>query len=219
MATRTWMLGLWLGLVGFSLATGCVVKSDDDDDDTGAAGEGGDSSGGTSTGGKGGSATGGKGGTSTGGTSTGGTSTGGTSTGGTSTGGTSTGGTMNTSPECDPDMGELMNTPYPNCTATAGNDCEACMERSCCELNRICYGYNPGNVCGWGGPDNDGEILCYIDCVATYYEENGVYDDDGKDACAAMCATTMCNLIGNATQDLVECVDTSCQADCYGIME
>jgi hypothetical protein len=215
MATRTWMLGLWLGLVGFSLATGCVVKSDDDD---GSGGEAGDDSGGTSSGGSSGSATGGKGGSSTGGSSTGGSSTGGSSTGGSSTGGSSTGGTGGMDEvECDPDEGELDNTPYPNCTASQGNECEQCIEQSCCALSRVCYGTEPMNVCGWGGPDGAGEIACYIECIAAYYEDNAVYDDDGRDLCTNMCTTQMCGLIGNATQDMVECVDENCEADCYGI--
>ncbi|HEX6274740.1 MAG TPA: hypothetical protein VFZ53_16980 [Polyangiaceae bacterium] len=213
------MHGLWLGLVGISLATGCVVESDDDDDTGGEAGEsgGGTSSGGSS--GRGGSSTGGSatGGSATGGSATGGSSTGGTSTGGSATGGT--GGDINTDPECDPDEGDLDNTPYPNCTATAGNECEECIERSCCAISRVCYGYDPGNVCGWGGPDGEGEIACYIDCIATYYEENAVYDEDGRDLCTGMCTTQMCGLVGNVTQDMVECVDMNCEPECYGIEE
>jgi hypothetical protein len=207
------MHALWLGLVGFSLATGCVVKSDDDDDDD--LGEAGDSGGGTSSGGSSG-----RGGSATGGSATGGSSTGGSSTGGSSGSGTGgTGGNMDTDPECDPDQGELDNTPYPNCTATAGNECEECIQESCCELSRVCYGYDPGNVCGWGGPDGEGEIACYIDCIAMYYEENAVYDDDGRDLCTTMCTTQMCGLIGNDTQNMVECVDTNCQPECYGVEE
>jgi hypothetical protein len=211
------MVGLWLGLVGFSLATGCVVKSDDDSG--GSAGEAGDTStGGSSTGGKGGSSTGGssgKGGSATGGSSTGGSATGGSSTGGSATGGTGAIGGADTDPECDPDTGELDNTPYPNCTAAAGNGCEECIETSCCEESMTCYGYAPGNVCGWGGPDGDGEITCYVDCAQAYVDANGVLDDDGKDECAAMCATTMCGLIGNATQDLAACIEMNCADACW----
>jgi hypothetical protein len=200
------------------LATGCVVKSSDDDDDVGGgAGEAGDAStGGSSTGGKGGSSgssTGGKGG-SAGSATTGGSG----GSGGSATGGSSGTGGDETDPECDPDSGELVNTPYPNCTASAGNLCEQCMETSCCELSRVCYGLSPGNVCGWGGPDGGGELACYVECVAAYYDENGVYDEDGVDECTSMCVTPMCGTLpGNATQDMVECVDTNCQEPCYGI--
>ena len=214
MAHRSLVYGLFLGMVGFSLASGCVVKSDDDDDGGAGEGAGGEETGGSSSGG---SSTGGRGGSATGGTSTGGTSTGGTSTGGTSTGGTSTGGTggMETDPECDPDTGELDNTYFPNCTATAGNPCEECIEENCCEESQICYGYNPGNVCGWGGPDGDGEITCYIDCAQEYVMLNGIYDEGAVDECTAACTTEMCGQIGNATQDLVVCLQDNCEEACW----
>ena len=203
MAHRTWMVGLWLGFVGFSLASGCVVKSDDGSDDD-SAGQAGD----TSTGG---SSTGGKGGSTTGGSTTGGSTTGGSTTGGSTTGGT--GGTI-VMPECDPPSGELDNTPYPNCTATAGNSCEECIETSCCDESMACYGYEPGNVCGY--PQGDSEIECYLDCAQQYVEENGVYDDGAIDMCTGMCANADCDgNIGNATQDLVTCIQDNCEDACW----
>jgi len=223
MATRTWKHGLWLGLVGFSLAAGCVVKSGDDDDDD-DVGEAGDSSGGTSTGG---SSTGGRGGSSTGGSATGGTSTGGTATGGSSTGGSSTGGSstggsagMNTDYECDPDADD--NTLYPNCTAEADDDCGKCLETNCCEESKVCYGYDPGNVCGWGGIDLDangtldGEFNCFVACALDYVEENDVLDEAGKDLCAGECVTAQCgSVIGNATNELIGCAENHCEDDCW----
>jgi hypothetical protein len=226
MAHRTWKYGILLGLVGVALASGCVVKSGDGDDDSG--GEGGESgSAGSSSGGKGGSSTGGKGGSATGGSSgstTGGSS--GSATGGSSgsaTGGSS--GTANTDPECDPDMGELDNTPFPNCEPTNMADpdpCEVCIEENCCAESQVCYGFDPGNVCGWGGIDLDdddvldGEITCYVACAQAYVEENEVYDSGAVDECTGMCATEECGLIGNATQDLVVCIEGSCETECFG---
>jgi hypothetical protein len=223
MAHRTWKYGILLGLVGVALASGCVVKSDDGEDDDATAGEGGES--GSSTGGKGGSSTGGKGGSS--GSATGGTA--GTTTGGSSgsaTGGSSgagMGGSMpDTTPECDPDTGELDNTPYPDCEPTDAEDpCELCIEENCCAESRVCYGYDPGNVCGWGGIDLDdddvldGEITCYVACARAYVEENGAYDEMAVDECTGMCATEECGLIGNATQDLVVCIEGSCEDECF----
>jgi hypothetical protein len=224
MATRTWKHGLWLGLVGFSLATGCVVSGDDDDDDTGGGGEAGDSSGGTSTGGtsgKGGSSGSSTGGSSTGG-STGGSTTGGTggSTGGSTTGGSSGTGGMDTDPECDPDQGELMNTAYPDCEPRDTDDaCELCIQANCCEESRVCYGYSPGNVCGWGGPTSGdyagmSELDCYISCAQDYVDENGVYDEGAQEACAA-CATPGCGPIGNATNEMIVCMQDHCEDDCF----
>jgi hypothetical protein len=209
-------------MVGFALATGCVVKSGDDDGGEGGEGNegaessGGSSNGGSSTGGRGGTSTGGSatGGSATGGSATGGSATGGSATGGSATGGSATGG-MDTDPECDPDMGELDNTYYPDCNATPGNSCEECIQESCCEQSRICYGYDPGNVCGWGGPEGDGEITCYIACAQDYVEANGVFDDDGIDECTTECTTAMCGQIGNATQDLAICLQENCEEACW----
>jgi len=206
-------------LVGFALASGCVVKSGDGDGDS-AAGEGGESAtGGSSTGGKGGSSTGGKGG-STGGSTTGGSSTGGSTTGGSATGGSS--GTVNMpDPECDPDMGLLDSTPFPDCEPRPGDDCDLCVQENCCEESRICYGYDAENVCGWGGPTSgpyagQSEYDCYVSCASDYVQENGVYDDGAIDQCVGECATDMCGLIGNATQELIGCIDMNCESRCYG---
>ena len=223
MAHRSVVYGLVVGMVGFALASGCVVKSDDDDGGEGGEGaesaSGGESTGGSSTGGRGGSSTGGSatGGSATGGSATGGSATGGSATGGSATGGSATGGSggMDTDPECDPDMDELVNTPYPDCMATAGNPCEACIEANCCAESRVCYGYDPGNVCGWGGPDGDGEITCYIACAQDYVDANGVFDDDGIDECTTECTTAMCGQIGNATQDLAICLQENCEEACW----
>jgi hypothetical protein len=195
-----------------ALASGCVVKSGDGDDDSG--GEGGESgSAGSSSGGKGGSSTGGKGGSATGGSS--GSTTGGSS--GSATGGSGNIGGDEVVPECDPDTGELDNTLYPDCEPTDADDpCELCIEANCCAESQVCYGYDPGNVCGWGGPDNDGEFTCYVACAQAYVEENGVYDSGAVDECTGMCATEECGLIGNATQDLVVCVEADCESECFG---
>ena len=222
MAHRTWKYGILLGLVGVALASGCVVKSSDDD---GAAGEGGES--GSSSGGKGGSS-GGKGGSS--GTVTGGSS--GSATGGSAgsaTGGASgsaTGGSsgMQTDHECDPASGELVNTPYPDCEPTDPQDpdpCEVCIEANCCAESRVCYGFDPGNVCGWGGIDLDnngeldGEITCFVACARAYVEENGAYDMMAQDECSTECATDGCGQIGNATNEMIICIQEDCEEECF----
>src|SRR5262245_48780885 len=224
MAHRTWMHGLWLGLVGFALATGCVVKSDDDDgtdDDAAAGGE--DSGGGTGGAGRGGSggATGGSGGSGATGGSTGGSGATGGTTGGTgATGGTSGTGGMDQTPVCDDE--EPMSTPYPDCEPRSTmDDCEDCIQRSCCEESRICFGYDPGNVCGFGGPTTGdyadlSEFDCYRFCAEDQAEATGAYDEDVQDFCFGACVTPMCApIIGNATQDIVICMDTSCEQECY----
>ena len=224
MAQRTWMLGLWLGFVGFSIATGCVVKSDDDDGTDDDAAAGGEDSGGGGTGNRGG--TGGNTGGSSGNTGGTGGNTGGTggATGGTGgmTGGTS--GTGGDEYECDPNDGsELVNTPYPDCAPRdATDDCEVCIQENCCEESRICFGFNPGNVCGSGGPTTgpyagNSEFDCYRFCAEDYVMENGVYDEGANDECTGACVTDDCPgvIVGNATQDIIICMDANCEDECY----
>jgi hypothetical protein len=132
-----------------------------------------------------------------------------------------TGGTSIVAPECDPDTGELDNTRYPDCQPRDPSDvCELCVEASCCEAAKVCYGYDPMNVCGWGGPRSGtyggmNEIDCFIACARDYVEENGAYDAAADDRCVPACTTQACGLIGNATQDLVVCLQANCEDDCF----
>ena len=132
-----------------------------------------------------------------------------------------TGGASGATPECDPDDGELDNTTYPDCRPRiAGDSCELCIEAYCCEAARVCYGYDPGNVCGWGGPTSGtyaglNEIDCFVACVRDYVEENGAYDDAADDRCIPRCTTQTCGLIGKATQELVVCMRANCEDECF----
>jgi hypothetical protein len=202
---------------------------------TGGAATGGASSGGsyrggsdqggtTSEGGLGGEGTGESGGTSgSSGTSsaTGGMATAGKSGAGGTTGGTNGGGS-GTDAVCDPADGALDDTLYPNCEPRDASDpCELCIESSCCEESKVCYGYDPGNVCGWGGPTSGAysgmsEFDCYVLCVRNYVDEFGAYDESADDLCVPACTTPGCGLIGNATQDLVVCLDENCNDECFG---
>jgi hypothetical protein len=132
-----------------------------------------------------------------------------------------TGGSDITDPVCDPSEGSLDNSPYPDCEPREPNDaCELCIQANCCQESKVCYGFDPANVCGWGGPmpspyDTVGEIDCYVRCARAYVEETGVYDDSAADLCVPACTTDGCGLIGNATQDLVVCMEASCEAPCF----
>jgi len=201
---HAWKYVAVFGFVAGALSVSCTVTTDDD---TGGSGTGGTTGGTSTTGGTGGT-TGGTGG-STGGSATSGT-------GGTDAG---TGGAPTAS--CDSDT---MGTPYADCEPQdAGDDCEACMQASCCEETKNCYATEPYNVCGWGGPTPDdssqapaGEISCYRFCLADYVTANGVCDADGIDQCAAMCATPSCDgLVGTATSDLAACMQTNCSEKCF----
>jgi hypothetical protein len=141
-------------------------------------------------------------------------------TGGSAVAGSGSGGDI-VAPTCDPPSGELDNTSYPDCEPRdATSSCELCIQANCCEESRVCYGFDPGNVCGWGGPANGdyaglSEIDCYVQCARDYVAENLAYDDYTADVCVPACTTSACGLIGNATQDLVACLNANCEDDCF----
>ena len=226
----TWKSALVLGLVGAALAAGCVVKESDDDDGEGGEGaESGESgSGGTTSGTSGRSGSSGTSGSSGKGGSSGssGSSSGTSGTAGEGgTGNTSAGGEggtepePGTSPECDPDSGDLPSEPYPTCEPVEGledDPCQLCMQESCCEEVKDCYGFSPDNVCGWGGEDGEGEIFCYQQCIADYVAENEVCTLDGENDCIAKCVTAECDQIGNQTMALSACLWDECPVECFG---
>jgi hypothetical protein len=218
-----WLNLLAAGLVGAVTASACVIKSDDDDDgEGGRTSTGGRASGGTSTGGK---ATGGSG---TGGATSGGqSSTGGASTGGSkATGGTTSTGGSSTAVFCDPDSGNPLSTPASSCEFAAEDltgplgPCLTCLSKasSCCKELKDCYGDDPNNQCGWGGPNpGETEYLCYQDCLVTRAEAGGgAYDPDSDpDECAGLCVTPACGTIGNYTNDLIVCMHDNCEDECF----
>jgi len=248
---HTWKLAIGLGFLGAALAAGCTVKEGDGDDDGGAAGESGSggtggttggssgkggtagssagkggSSGAAGKGGSAGSGTAGTGGSTGGSAGTGGAAVGGTTSDGGMAGAGDTGGT-DTMATCDPASGELDSTPYPNCDADPSDDpCQVCIQESCCEESKKCYGTDPNNVCGWGGPANGdmNEIGCFQKCL---FDKTAANEDtctaEDADTCASECATTMCfegmdefALIGNATNELASCMMENCADSCFG---
>ncbi|HWA74862.1 MAG TPA: hypothetical protein VG937_21110 [Polyangiaceae bacterium] len=213
-----WLNLLASGLVLALAATACKVEVSDGDDESGGT---------SSTGGKstGGSAT--TGGTkTTGGMSSGGTS----STGGTATTGgkATTGGTTSTGGSepvaCD-GVGKAS-TPLASCEFEPADlmgpvgPCLTCISKAntCCTLLKSCYGDNPLNQCGYGGPTtSDNEFLCYQDCLVTKAKAaGGAYDPDrDPEVCADMCATPGCGAIGDATNELIGCMHMNCEDECF----
>jgi hypothetical protein len=190
-------------------------------DESGGSDAGGAAQGGATTGGSGGGGASQSGGTSgTAGSASGGVAAMATA-GSSGLGGGGTGGSGITDPVCDPSEGDLDNTPYPDCEPREASDaCELCIQSSCCEESKVCYGFDPANVCGWGGPTPSpyatvGEVDCYVRCARAYVEETGVYDDSAADLCVPACTTAGCGLIGNATQDLIVCMEASCEDECF----
>jgi hypothetical protein len=138
-------------------------------------------------------------------------------------GGDASGGTGARAPYavCDPASGVLESIPYPDCEPRSATDaCELCIQAECCAESKICYGYEPGNVCGWGGPtagsyEGLNEIDCYVGCVRNYVSQHGAYDDSAASICVPACTTPSCGLIGKATQDLVACLAANCSDTCF----
>jgi len=150
--------------------------------------------------------------------------------GATSAGGTMTivgvGGTGAVSFQCDPldqDAG-IQGTPA-SCAADTANTCSVCIAAHCCTEFSDCYATNPGNQCGFGGPDakGTGEITCVQGCILAVTGDGGVADDSTIQTCANQCVTptdtsgAACQqAIGTQTSDLIGCMNMNCQSDCLG---
>jgi len=128
--------------------------------------------------------------------------------------------------ECDPDESEAgaggqpgsVGTPYPNCEPVDSDDeCELCIQESCCEESKGCWALNPANVCGWGGPsENSSEIGCYTDCIAEWVGDNAACGSAAHQACVTQCQTEECGEIGDATWALAVCMNDNCADECFG---
>jgi len=209
---KTWRKLALVGFVASVSAAGCVVGSGDDDGDTNTVG----GAGGTTAG------TGGKGGSGTGGTGTGGTTggTGGTGTGGSAgTGGSGTGGTGGSGAiQCDP-TGNLGGTPG-TCTPDNANDaCQVCIQQNCCTAWNNCTATTPDNPCYFGGPPGSqgGEVGCYQQCIIDAQLDGGVASQEQMGICAGICVTPTCTTIAATTNDMTECLNNVCFADCLEV--
>jgi hypothetical protein len=211
-----WRLVAVAGVVSAFVASACVVTTSTDDDTAGA--------GGASTAGNGGS------GGSTAGSATAGSGTAGSQAG---TGGSTPAGGAGPVPfQCDPGEGGAVGTPNSCAPSGAGNDCEKCIQAKCCGEYEACYATNPGNQCGWGGPDKvdgvkneAGEIFCVQSCLIKVVEASGTAPEDSEvRTCAAECATNPSNqsskdcgpVVGQQTSDLVACLRQDCSVACFG---
>lgn len=182
---------------GFSgFLAGCVVTSGDGSGGVGNFGGSGNAGGDTSTGG-----------TGTAGAATGGS------------GNSATGGTAGAGPTvaCDPGV----STPLPQCDTTVTDVCMACLADKCCVSFAACFGTNPGDRCGFGGPTGTGEFQCLRDCVASpaqYGCDTSVDPIDIQQCCAgSACATPSCgtSFVGDTTSNLMTCInDTAAGNPC-----
>ncbi len=135
-----------------------------------------------------------------------------------------TGGTDPTTvPACD--SGDTpTGTPASSCDSGVTDDCSTCVMAHCCADYSQCFGTSPGNVCGYGGPNNEGEFPCYQACLQKVFTDNQSISDDDRATCAANCTTSTdakgaldCGTLGNSTNDLIGCLMTNdCNTACYG---
>ncbi len=206
-----WRLLAVTGVVSAFIASACVVTTDDDD--SSSAGASGSGTAGASAG------------SSAAGSPAAGSGTAGSSTAGGSAGG-STGGSGAIPFECDPDVEGGAPPGMPNeCPQNSTDECEICIHDHCCDLFAECYATSPGNQCGYGGPNNEGEAYCIQLCLQDITQMTGAAPDDSDvQSCAANCATTLSNqatkecgsVIGYQTSALVDCQLMNCSAKCYG---
>jgi hypothetical protein len=166
---------------GGTCPSGQVCNSQGVCEDTGSGGSG---------------ATGGSGGGPPGGGGTGG------GTGGGPSGGSGGGGGAS----CDPSVG----TPG-SCTPDNPNDeCQLCIEASCCAEWGACIQDNPLDNCSAGGIAGEGEASCFQQCLFAA----GTADETTQGICAGNCTTAPCGSISGATNDLIACLNSSCFSEC-----
>lgn len=187
-----------LAALGFISALGalslnaCVITSGDDDETGGTSGTGGSSGSTGGTAGTGGSAG------STGGTAG-------------SAGSAGTAGSGGSGVQCDDLDGGAIGTPG-SCEPADPNDaCQVCVKDNCCTEYSECIATNPDNVCGWGGPNGEGEVFCFQECLINA----GVADPTTQQQCAGNCGTPACGgIIGDKTNVLIACLNNKCFSEC-----
>jgi hypothetical protein len=197
-----WHVVAALGVVGAFVASACVVTTNTD----GSLGDAGETS------------------TTAGTTSAGGASAGSSSTAG---GGTvAAGGDAPTSYQCDSgDAGAPPGTKA-DCSPDPANPtdiCAVCVQAHCCAEFGECYATEPGNQCGYGGPNDGGEMACVQKCLQDGFAASGVDDEDLRSGCFDKCTTTTdhksshdCGLIGTQTNALLGCLSDNCLTECIG---
>jgi hypothetical protein len=89
-----------------------------------------------------------------------------------------------------------------------------CIEQNCCTEYSECIATNPDDSCGWGGPANEGEIVCIQNCLFGLQQEGGVADDATIAQCAGSCTTAGCSTISPQTSNLVACLKDLCFDTC-----
>jgi hypothetical protein len=205
-----WQVVAALGLVGAFVASACVVTTSTDGGTAGDAGAGDN--------------------TSTAGSTSAGASSGGASAGASAAGSGNTagsGGDQAVAYQCDTgDGGAPPGTPN-TCDPDADHltdPCALCVKAKCCTEYSQCFATDPGNQCGWGGPNDGGEIICMQQCIKDAIAAGGVDDIETRSMCNDMCVTTTAHhsthdcgsLPGSQTNALLGCLSDNCATECLG---
>lgn len=191
-----WRVVAAFGVVGALVASACTVTTSTDDGVAGNAGE-------TDT---------------TAGSSTGGASN--------TAGAPASGGDAPIAYQCDSgDAGAPPGT-VADCSPDADHatdKCSICVQAHCCLEFGQCYATDPGNQCGYGGPNDGGEISCVQKCLQDGFAASGVDDADLRSMCFDQCTTSTdhksshdCGLIGSQTNALIGCLNDNCLVECIG---
>jgi hypothetical protein len=102
--------------------------------------------------------------------------------------------------------------------------CALCVQAHCCTEYSECFATDPGNQCGWGGPNDAGEIGCVQKCIQDGIAAQQPDDSDLRNGCFDKCSTNPTNtgskdcgtLIGTQTNALIGCLTDSCHTECLG---
>lgn len=102
--------------------------------------------------------------------------------------------------------------------------CLTCLSQQCCDELKDCYATEPHDRCGYGRTsDEQEEYQCYMDCLVDHARQNDkFYTNDDQDECAVECGIAVdgsgaeCSLalIGNRTNDLMNCMHNQCESEC-----
>ena len=187
--------------MGAFVSSACVVTTTTDDNTGGDTGETNTTAGATSAG----------------------SSAGGASAGASNTSGA---GTQGSDYQCDTGDGGASPGTAADCSAVppqANDACTVCLQAQCCTELGECYATSPGNECGYGGPNDGGEYLCFQKCAHDAFASSGVDDDTLRTMCSNQCTTATnhgssldCGLIGTQTNALIACLSDNCLMQCIG---
>jgi hypothetical protein len=130
--------------------------------------------------------------------------------------------------DCHPQE-QIEGTPGSCLPVDPSNDCQSCVQASCCSEQQACNATAPDSACSFGSTlfesrvVEGGEIGCMMECFAAR-QEAGSFEGTGDDisSCAGQCGASECASAGvrAPTTALAECIvgikegSGGCLAEC-----